>query len=75
MNRFVFPHLIKFPFSHSLSARMTAPQSIRAIFGTSDTRNAVHGSGNPFHFTQSKDSQETAQREIKFFFPSYPLKE
>ncbi|GAB1603517.1 nucleoside diphosphate kinase 6-like [Argonauta hians] len=35
------------------------PTSIRGRFGLTDTRNCAHGS----------DSEETAQEEIKFFFP------
>ncbi|XP_074599807.1 nucleoside diphosphate kinase 6 isoform X1 [Brevipalpus obovatus] len=38
-----------------------APESIRGKFGLSDTRNAVHGS----------DSEETAFREMQFFFPEF----
>ena len=40
-------------------ARETHPESLRAIYGTDDQRNAVHGS----------DSQKGAEREIRFFFP------
>ncbi|GAB0090115.1 Nucleoside diphosphate kinase [Sergentomyia squamirostris] len=40
------------------------PESIRGKFGISDTRNAAHGS----------DSQETAEKEIKFFFPNFDVK-
>ncbi|XP_059622976.1 nucleoside diphosphate kinase 6-like [Phlebotomus argentipes] len=40
------------------------PESIRGRFGISDTRNAAHGS----------DSQETAEKEIKFFFPAFDVK-
>ena len=35
------------------------PTSIRGMFGTTDTRNSVHGS----------DSEENALKEINFFFP------
>merc|ERR1711963_590496 len=38
-----------------------APDSIRGRYGLTDTRNCTHGS----------DSDETAQREIKFFFPEF----
>ena len=38
-----------------------APNSIRGRFGLTDTRNCAHGS----------DSEETARREIKFFFPDF----
>lgn len=41
-------------------ARDEAPFSIRAVYGTDDQRNAVHGSADP----------ESAAREIRFFFPS-----
>ena len=38
-----------------------APNSIRGRFGLTDTRNCAHGS----------DSNETAHREIQFFFPEF----
>lgn len=41
----------------------THPDSIRGQFGLTDTRNGTHGS----------DSPETAQREIKFFFPEFDM--
>lgn len=41
--------------------RYENPDSIRGKFGLSDTRNATHGS----------DSEETARKEIKFFFPNF----
>merc|ERR1711953_1093392 len=40
-------------------AKETFPDSIRALFGKDNTRNAVHGS----------DSVLSGQREIAFFFP------
>lgn len=42
-------------------AQYEAPESVRAKFGLTDTRNAVHGS----------DSPDSARREIGFFFPSF----
>lgn len=42
----------------SSTARSDAPHSIRACFGTDNTRNACHGS----------DSVQSADREINFFF-------
>ncbi|KAJ7391118.1 Nucleoside diphosphate kinase 6 [Desmophyllum pertusum] len=42
-------------------ARDIAPTSIRALYGISDTRNATHGS----------DSDESAKKEINFFFPEF----
>lgn len=42
----------------SATARNQAPMSVRAKFGTDNTKNAAHGS----------DSPESAQREIDFFF-------
>ncbi|XP_022087458.1 nucleoside diphosphate kinase homolog 5-like [Acanthaster planci] len=39
-------------------ARETHPDSIRALYGTDDQKNAVHGS----------DSQYSAEREIRFMF-------
>lgn len=46
-------------------ARQEAPESLRARFGdpTNDSRNAAHGS----------DSQTSAHREVKFFFPDLTL--
>ena len=41
------------------------PDSIRGIFGLTDTRNATHGS----------DSEENARREIGFFFPEFNIEE
>ena len=43
----------------SARARQEAPSSLRARYGTDQTRNALHGS----------DSQFSAEREIKFMFP------
>ncbi len=37
------------------------PNSLRGMFGTTDTRNATHGS----------DSEENAKIEMKFFFPEF----
>ncbi|XP_022822994.1 nucleoside diphosphate kinase 6-like [Spodoptera litura] len=37
------------------------PHCLRGMFGISDTRNVAHGS----------DSPESAEREIKFFFPDF----
>ncbi|XP_077319173.1 nucleoside diphosphate kinase homolog 5 [Lithobates pipiens] len=45
--------------SNSLKAKETHPDSLRAIYGTDDLRNAVHGS---YCFT-------SAEREIRFMFP------
>ncbi|XP_013793367.2 nucleoside diphosphate kinase 6-like [Limulus polyphemus] len=45
-------------------AQYEAPYSIRARFGISDTRNAAHGS----------DSSQTAEKEIRFFFPHFDIK-
>lgn len=44
--------------TNSEVARKDAPNSIRAVFGTDGTKNAVHGS----------DSVESAKRELDFFF-------
>jgi len=45
--------------THKERAQRESPDSIRGSFGTSDTRNAIHGSG----------SNEEALSEIEFFFP------
>lgn len=42
-----------------------APDTIRGMFGLTDTRNSTHGS----------DSPETAAKEIKFFFPEFNIEE
>jgi len=44
-------------------ARDEAPESVRALFGTDNQKNAVHGS----------DSTNSAVREIHFFFPNAVL--
>ncbi|XP_046783039.1 nucleoside diphosphate kinase homolog 5 isoform X3 [Gallus gallus] len=45
--------------SNSIKARMTHPHSLRAIYGTDDLRNGLHGSL----------STSSAEREIRFMFP------
>ncbi|NP_001072619.1 nucleoside diphosphate kinase homolog 5 [Xenopus tropicalis] len=45
--------------TNSLKAKETHPESLRAIYGTDDLRNALHGS---YCFT-------SAEREIRFMFP------
>ncbi|XP_022089751.1 nucleoside diphosphate kinase 6-like [Acanthaster planci] len=42
-----------------------APDSMRARFGLTDTRNATHGS----------DSAETARKETSFFFPDFDVED
>ncbi|GIY76589.1 nucleoside diphosphate kinase 6 [Caerostris extrusa] len=49
----------------ALWAQYEAPDSIRAKFGLTDTRNATHGS----------DSPDTARREIAFFFPEFSMED
>ena len=46
-----------------MKTRYTDPNTIRGMFGLSDTRNCSHGS----------DSLETAEREMKFFFPNFNI--
>ena len=41
--------------------RYEQPDTIRGLFGITDTRNSSHGS----------DSEETARQEIQFFFPEF----
>ncbi|KAL7753495.1 hypothetical protein RI367_001270 [Sorochytrium milnesiophthora] len=43
----------------SNKARLVAPDSIRALFGTDNQRNACHGS----------DSVQSSNRELSFYFP------
>ncbi|GAB0195885.1 nucleoside diphosphate kinase 5 [Grus japonensis] len=49
--------------SNSVRARRTHPHSLRAIYGTDDLRNALHGSLNI----------SSAEREIRFMFPEVIL--
>lgn len=49
--------------SSSEAARAENPDCLRALYGTDNTRNAVHGS----------DTFVSARREIRFFFPSMVL--
>lgn len=49
--------------TNSHKAREEAPNTIRAKFGTDQTRNATHGSDSPI----------SAARELKFFFPKLIL--
>ncbi|KNE63095.1 hypothetical protein AMAG_08263 [Allomyces macrogynus ATCC 38327] len=49
--------------THPVRAQVNQPQSLRAEFGLTDTRNSFHGS----------DAPETAAREINFFFPQDPV--
>jgi nucleoside-diphosphate kinase len=46
-------------------SRFNDPETIRGQFGLTDTRNSTHGS----------DSDETARREMKFFFPCFDPKQ
>ena len=83
--------------THPPRARITAPHSLRALYGISDTRNSCHGSGLATFFCFSltcqtvsevfiiitmfisslvrTDSEASAAREVKFFFPEYVLTE
>eukprot|EP01129_Flabellula_baltica_P009904 TRINITY_DN4123_c0_g1_i2.p1 TRINITY_DN4123_c0_g1~~TRINITY_DN4123_c0_g1_i2.p1 ORF type:complete len:158 (+),score=29.41 TRINITY_DN4123_c0_g1_i2:239-712(+) len=47
--------------THLYTAKTTRPDSLRAKFATSDTRNSFHGS----------DSHCSAIREMKIFFPEF----
>ncbi|KAI8049702.1 nucleoside diphosphate kinase [Syncephalis plumigaleata] len=51
--------------THPIRARVNAPTTLRALYGLTDTRNSFHGS----------DSVETANKEIKFFFPELDLQQ
>ena len=48
--------------TNAADARVAAPRSVRALYGTDGTRNAAHGS----------DSDASAARELRFFFPALP---
>ncbi|KAI8982238.1 nucleoside diphosphate kinase [Mycotypha africana] len=45
--------------THPVKARIHKPNTLRALYGLTDTRNSFHGS----------DSDESAKSEIAFFFP------
>jgi len=45
--------------TNTIKARQTHPECLRAVYGTDDQRNALHGS----------DGFGSSQREIRFFFP------
>ncbi|XP_011449580.1 nucleoside diphosphate kinase homolog 5-like [Crassostrea angulata] len=45
--------------TNALKARQTHPDCLRAVYGTDDQRNALHGS----------DSFSSSEKEIRFFFP------
>lgn len=47
--------------THPVRARIHQPNTLRALYGLTDTRNSFHGS----------DSDESAQKEIEFFFPDF----
>lgn len=57
------------------------PESIRGMFGLTDTRNVGHGSGKrDVHVSLSLlilsillDSPETSAKEIQFFFPEFSI--
>ncbi|KAG0170563.1 Nucleoside diphosphate kinase 6 [Apophysomyces sp. BC1015] len=49
--------------THPCRARINQPNTLRALYGLTDTRNSFHGS----------DSDETARREIEFFFPQFDI--
>ncbi|ORZ15495.1 nucleoside diphosphate kinase [Lobosporangium transversale] len=47
--------------THPPRARINAPDTLRSLYGMTDTRNSFHGS----------DAAETAKNEIQFFFPEF----
>ncbi len=60
------------------------PETIRGTYGTTDTRNATHGSGVQSYFNKFnliffnfiiffQDSIENSKLEIKFFFPEFQM--
>ncbi|RUP52191.1 hypothetical protein BC936DRAFT_138075 [Jimgerdemannia flammicorona] len=49
--------------THPVRARLNSPDTLRALYGLTDTRNSFHGS----------DSEKTAWREIGFFFPEFDV--
>ena len=59
---FIFLNIKEFAFSRGFYSE---PDSFRAIFGLTDTRNSFHGS----------DSPQSAKREISFFWPEFQWEE
>ncbi|KAG0236988.1 nucleoside diphosphate kinase [Mortierella sp. GBAus27b] len=51
--------------THPPRARINAPDTLRALYGMTDTRNSFHGS----------DAVETAKSEIGFFFPEFDMED
>ncbi|KAI9305222.1 nucleoside diphosphate kinase [Cunninghamella echinulata] len=49
--------------THPVRARIFQPQTLRSLYGLTDTRNSFHGS----------DSDDNARQEIKFFFPEFNI--
>ncbi|KAF9438779.1 Nucleoside diphosphate kinase 6 [Entomortierella beljakovae] len=49
--------------THPPRARIIAPESLRSLYGMTDTRNSFHGS----------DAVETAKKEIGLFFPDFDM--
>ncbi|KAG0036306.1 Nucleoside diphosphate kinase 6 [Podila clonocystis] len=51
--------------THPPRARINAPDTLRSLYGMTDTRNSFHGS----------DADETAKDEIRFFFPEFDIEQ
>ncbi|CAO3637806.1 unnamed protein product [Cunninghamella blakesleeana] len=51
--------------THPVRARIFQPETLRALYGLTDTRNSFHGS----------DSDDNAKQEIRFFFPEFNIDE
>ncbi|CAO3595083.1 unnamed protein product [Absidia cylindrospora] len=49
--------------THPVRARIHQPDTLRALYGLTDTRNSFHGS----------DSDHNARQEIQFFFPDFDM--
>ncbi|KAF9155436.1 Nucleoside diphosphate kinase 6 [Linnemannia schmuckeri] len=49
--------------THPPRARINAPDTLRSLYGMTDTRNSFHGS----------DAVDTATKEIGFFFPEFDI--
>ncbi|KAG0366429.1 nucleoside diphosphate kinase [Gamsiella multidivaricata] len=49
--------------THPPRARIVAPDTLRSLYGMTDTRNSFHGS----------DAVESAKKEIGFFFPEFSI--
>lgn len=70
--KWVFHKVFTYAFYFIIRAQYEAPQSLRAKFGLTDTRNATHGSGEYF-FSPSIVFLRFDKVYVMVFFISYHL--